>query len=87
MPEVWKRLDLRSKQSMPPLNALTALCLRPPKNRSALYWSERYEVGRFQTEERQRKVWWHGSSGVRDPVKMRKHYDIWWYPLPEFRDD
>lgn len=84
MLERWKRLDLRGKRSMPPINALTVLYLRPTKGRSAFYWSERYEVGRFQVEEGKRKAWWLGSSGVRDPIKMRKHYDIWWCLLPEY---
>lgn len=52
---------------MPPLNTLTALCLRPVNGRSTLYRSEQYDIGRFQAE-----------------TGRRKHYDIWWCPVPEF---
>lgn len=68
---------------MPPLNSLVALYLRPTNGRSALFRGECYVIGRFQAESGRRKVWWHSSRGVDDPVRMRKHYSIWWYPLPE----
>lgn len=69
---------------MPPLNSLVALYLQPTKGRSAFFSIERYEIGRFQAESGKRKIWWRSSRGVDDPVKMRKHYTIWWYPLPEY---
>lgn len=86
MPVHWKRLDLRCKNTMPPLNTLAALCLRPVNGRAVFYRSEQYEIGRFQREsdDRRGKVWWHSSRGVNDPARMRKHYDIWWCPIPNF---
>lgn len=69
---------------MPPLNTLTALCLRPVNGRSTLYRSEQYDIGHFQAETGRRKLWWHGTRAASDPVRMRKHYDIWWCPVPEF---
>ncbi len=84
MPIHWKRLDLRSKTTMPRPNTLTALYLQPVNTRQAFYSTERYEIGRFKTEDGKRKLWWHSSRGVNDPVRMRKHYDIWWCPVWEF---
>lgn len=31
-----------------------------------------------------KKLWWHGTRGVDNPTRLRKHYDIWWIPIREF---
>lgn len=69
---------------MPPPNSLAVLYLQPVNTRSNFYACDRYETGRFQYDSGGRKLWWHSSRGVNDPVRMRKHYDIWWCPVPEF---
>lgn len=83
MPAGWKRLDLRNKATMPPPDTLVVLYLRPIKN-SGFYDSEQYEIGCFKVGTGQRKLWWQSMRNVNDPVKMRRHYDIWWCAVPEF---
>lgn len=81
----WKRLDMRRRDTMPAIGALVALRLTPTNGRATFYREERYEIGRFKTDEGSRKAWWVTTSASgRDPVKLRKHYDIWWCPVHEF---
>lgn len=80
----WRRLDMRRKDAMPPIGSLAALRMTPTNGRSTFYHEERYDIGRFKTEEKGRKAWWHGSRGVDNPTRLRKHYDIWWCPVAEF---
>ena len=80
----WIRLDMRRKDSMPPIGALVALRLAPNNGRATFYREERYDIGRFKTETGGRKAWWHGSRGVDNPTRLRQHYDIWWCRVNEF---
>lgn len=81
----WKPLDLRRKESMPPVGALTVLRLIPKNGISAHYRTEQYEVGRFKIPDGGRKAWWCTTSASgRDPVRLRKHYEIWWCLVPDF---
>ena len=34
--------------------------------------------------ENSRKLWWHGTHSTQDPTRMKKHYVIWWCPVPEY---
>lgn len=81
--EHWKKLDLRGKSSMPPLNSLAALYFQPVGEKPAFFRDAHYEIGYFKTESGRRKIWWHSLRGIDDPVKWRKHYDIWWRLIPE----
>lgn len=83
----WTILDLRSKVLTPKVESLVALKLVPKNGTATYYRNERFDIGRFKTESynpKSRKLWWHGARGVEDPVRLRKHYDIWWYPIQEF---
>ena len=81
----WKRLDLRSKDTSPRMGDLVALRMTPNNKHATFYRKERYEIGHFKSDERcGKKVWWHSSSGVNDPARLKQHYDIWWCPVPEY---
>lgn len=83
----WKRLDLRNKTLMPRVGELVALRMEPKKGLSRFYNSGRYDIGTFNTDSmnpKSKKLWWHGSRGVDNPTRLRKHYDIWWFPVREF---
>ena len=81
----WRKLDLTRTFERPALGQLTALRLVDKRER--LYTKEAYDIGRFETDPRapgSRKLWWRDGNGGFDPVRMKKHYEIWWCPVPEF---
>lgn len=46
-----------------------------------------YEAGYFRRDEKDpksRKVWWYSKGSDHDPVRMKKHYDLWWCIAPVF---
>lgn len=78
----WKRLDLSSNFTHPPINEWTALRLVP---KSGLHTDIRHDIGYFQPDPHTgRKLWWYGSRGCENPIKMKKDYDIWWCLVPPF---
>lgn len=83
----WKMLDLRSKVLMPKPTELVALRLVPKNEAAKFYREERYDIGRFKPDSynpKSRKFWWHGTRGTNDPIRLRKHYDIWWCSINEY---
>lgn len=82
----WRRLDLRSNHNRPQPDTLVALRMVPTNCASTYSWyrNERHDIGQFHAEDSQRKLWFRGSRGISDPVKMRKHFDIWWCYVPAF---
>lgn len=81
----WRKLDLTRCFDHPATGQLTALRLLPNIGRETLNPTEKYDIGRFcRDPQTGRKVWWHGTHGREDPVRIKKHYDIWWCPVYEF---
>lgn len=81
----WKRLDLSRPINRPQPNQLVALRLTPTGSRATFYRSERYDIGVFKPDPNTgRKLWWHGTRGCEDLVRLKKHCDIWWCVVPEF---
>lgn len=81
----WRRLDLTSVWDRPAVGQLAALRLVPNNGRASLYAREKYDIGEFHRDPQTgRKLWWHGTRGCEDPVRLRKHYEIWWCPVHEF---
>lgn len=76
----WALLDLRKRSFDGPYdNQLVVLRFAPKAGVRSV--SERYEVGRFTTEDG--KSCFLGNYGSCDDVtRARKKYDIWWTPLP-----
>lgn len=81
----WPHLDLTRLDGRPAADQLVALRMIPKNGSATFYKDAKYDVGKFQTATDQgRKLWWHGTCGTQDPVRMKKHYHIWWCPLPQF---
>lgn len=81
----WRKLDLTSSWDRPAVGQLAALRLVPNNGRASLYSREKYDIGEFRRDPQTgRKLWWHGTRGCEDPVRLRKHYEIWWCPVHEF---
>ena len=81
----WKRLNLARPDERPHPGQLVALRLAPTRSRAAFYSSERYDIGMFKADPNTgRKLWWHGARGCENPVRLKKHYDIWWCAVHEF---
>lgn len=80
----WKRLDLRGKYTAPQAEAITALRMEPKNGKATLYGSARYDIGYLKADSNEKKLWWHGSRGVDNPVRLKQHYDIWWCQVAEF---
>ena len=82
----WRKLDMASKTGHPPADMLVALYLDPTNGRSTYYRHIEYDVGCFKPDSREnsRKLWWHGTHSTQDPTRMKKHYTIWWCPVPEY---
>lgn len=82
----WTKLDLRRKETAPQVGALVALYLYPTTARGQFHQSQHYEIGRFTAPDGGRKVWWQNQRTVEDPLRMKKHYEIWWRYVPEFAE-
>lgn len=82
----WRKLDMTNKSGHPPADMLVALYLDPTKGRSQYYKRIEYDIGCFKHDslENSRKLWWHGTHSTQDPTRMKKHYTIWWCPVPEY---
>lgn len=81
----WKRLDLISLYGHPEAGQLVALRMLPNNGSATFYKDAKYDIGEFQTAtEKGRKLWWCGTCGTQDPVRMKKHYVIWWCPVHPF---
>lgn len=81
----WRPLELNRLDGRPDVDQLVALRMLPNNGRATFYKDAEYDIGRFQTEVgKPRKLWWSGTHGTRDPVRMKKHYDIWWCPVQPF---
>ena len=83
----WIRLDLRSKTLCPRAGMLVALRMEPTNGAARFFGTAHYDIGTFETESmnsKSKKLWWHGTRGVDNPTRLRKHYDIWWIPIREF---
>lgn len=81
----WKPLELNRLDGRPAVDQLVALRMIPNNGSATFYKDAKYDIGKFQTEtDKSRKLWWHGRCGSQDPVRMKKHYNIWWCPLPSF---
>lgn len=85
MSHEWRPLDLRRADSRPRDGELVALKLIPAGSRARSFDRTQYDIGVFRPDAvtKSPKPWWHGTHGVDDPARMRKHHDIWWYPLPD----
>lgn len=85
----WKLLELNRPEGRPKADQLVAIRLIPNNERPAFYYRDaKYDIGRFDTEnEKSRKLWWHGTHGLQDPIKMKRHYCIWWCHVTDFYDD
>ena len=85
----WVRLNMKIKAGSPPLDTLVALRL-VPLGIDGMFDSGYYEAGYFSRDERNpksRKIWWFSRGSSHDPVRMKKHYDIWWCVIPQFDGD
>lgn len=83
----WRELDLSRCWGHPAEGQLTALLLKPTNDRATFYAKEKYDIGRFSCDAQTgRKLWWHGTHGCEDPVRLKKHYEIWWYPIDGIND-
>lgn len=81
----WMRLDLRSKWDRPDPGQLVALRMTPTGPRATFYREVRYDIGQFEAAPKTgRKLWWHGTRGCDDPIRLKNHYEIWWCPVPRF---
>ena len=75
----WRQLDLASRLGRPDPEQLVALRLTPNDGKSTCY-----DIGRFRPDPNTgRKLWWHGTRGRNDPVRLKKRYDILWCPVDE----
>ena len=76
----WNELKLNRPDSPPP-SVLIALKLRDTTS----CHSEQFDIGQFQLDSTTgRKLWWHGTHGCQDPIRMKKHHTIWWATVPPF---
>lgn len=74
----WYDLSLVGSYGRPEPDKLIALHLIP-KNSQPVFYEEQYDIGQFRLDKTSgRKLWWHGTHGQRDPVRMKKNYDIRW---------
>ena len=81
----WKRLELNRLDGRPEVEQLVALRMIPNNGSATFYKDAKYDIGKFQVEtDKSRKLWWSGSHGTHDPVRMKKHYTIWWCPVHPF---
>ena len=81
----WKKLDLSRCFDRPSVGQLVALRLAPINSDSPFYNADKYDIGRFAHDAQTgRKLWWHGTHGCHDPIRMKKHYEIWWCPVADF---
>ena len=85
MSREWRPLDLRRADSRPRDGELVALKLIPAGSRARSFDRTQYDIGFFRPDgmTKSPKLWWLGAHGVDDPIRMKKHHDIWWYPLPD----
>lgn len=81
----WKLLNLSRCDSRPAPGLLVALRMVPTKEKATFYSREKYDIGRFWADGTTvgRKLWWHGTRGTEDPVKLKSHYEIWWCIIPQ----
>lgn len=80
----WNPLDLITSHPAP--EELVALRLIPCSGRATFYKSPRYDIGVFKLDPNTgRKLWWHGTHGCEDPIRLKKHYDIRWCQVPDER--
>lgn len=81
----WKKLDLVRKDSRPLPEQLVTLRMIPTGANATFYKEAKYDIGKFETDNATgRKLWWHGTRGTQDPIKMKEHYDIWWCEVQPF---
>lgn len=81
----WNRLELNRLDGRPDVDQLVVLRMVPSNGSATFYKDVKYDIGKFQTEtDKSRKLWWHGRCGTQDPTRMKKHYVIWWCPMPPF---
>lgn len=81
----WKPLELNRLDGRPAVDQLVALRMLPSNGSATFYKDAKYDIGKFQTEtDKSRKLWWCGTCGTQDPVRMKKHYVIWWCPVYPF---
>lgn len=80
-----KPLDMVRAYGHPEPGQLVVLRMVPSNGSATFYKDARYDVGKFETDTSTgRKLWRHSDHGTRDPVKLKKHYHIWWCPLTPF---
>ena len=81
----WKPLELNRSDSRPVPGQLVVMRMVPSNGSATFYKDARYDVGKFETDTSTgRKLWWHSNHGTRDPVKLKRHYHIWWCPVQPF---
>lgn len=81
----WKPLELNRRDGRPDVGQLAVLRMIPSNGSATFYTDARYDIGKFQTEsDKHRKLWWSGTCGTKDPVRMKKRYNIWWCPVHPF---
>lgn len=81
----WKQLDLSRNFDRPSAGQLVALRMVPNNPNATYYKDDKYDIGRFQTcPSTGRKLWWHGTRGTEDPIKMKKQHVIWWCVVQPF---
>ena len=81
----WIELQLNRPASSPIPSTLVALRMTPTASNPTFHKSESYDIGKFQLDPSTgRKMWWHGTHGCQDPVKMKNHYTIWWSAISPF---
>ena len=78
----WKPLDLIHPDGHPNHNQLVALRLVPVGTDHG----EQHDIGKLKPDPNStsRKLWWHGTHGCQDPIRMKKRYNIFWCVLPHF---
>lgn len=81
----WRLLDLKKARGHPVTGEMVIIRMIPINERSLYYNDEKYDIGCFKEDFKTgRKLWWHGAKGIKDPITMKKHYEIWWCIMPEF---
>lgn len=81
----WKPLDLSRAFDRPAAGQLVALRMVPICPNATYHKNDMYDIGRFAADPSTgRKLWWHGTRGVQDPIKIRKYYAIWWCVVTDF---
>jgi len=82
----WQKLDLGNSAGHPPADMPVALRLASASGASECNRRIEYDIGRFKFDSREnsRKLWWHGTHGTQDPVRMKMRCAIWWCPVPEY---